>query len=168
MTDPSRPDPADHREPSALQRELKQGRPFRSPEQEAVLAVLRTADLLWRRVAAVTESAGVTPQQYNVLRILRGARGEPMPTLEIGERLIERTPGITRLLDRLERKGLVRRARCREDRRQVHCWITETGLALLDGLDGPIEAAEHAAMRSLDGGELAGLIGLLERVRCTD
>jgi DNA-binding MarR family transcriptional regulator len=150
---------------SELQRELKQERPFR-PAQEALLAILRTADVLRRRLAEVTGRADLTLQQYNVLRILRGSRGQPLATLEIGERLIEQTPGITRLLDRLEAKGLVRRERCREDRRQVHCHITDRGLALLAELDGPIDAADEAAMRALGPAEIGELVALLERVRC--
>ena len=94
---------------SRIQAEIKQKKPFRSRQQEAGLALLRTADVVRRRIARVIEPHGVTLQQYNVLRILGGAGKEGMPTLEIAGRMIERTPGITRLLDRLEAKRLVRR-----------------------------------------------------------
>src|SRR6185295_1524706 len=111
-------------ETSALQREIRQTRPFRSRSQEAMLALLRTADQVHRSFARVVEPHGITLQQYNVLRILRGAGDAGLPTLEIGARMIERSPGVTRLIDRLEAKGWVRRERCPHDRRQVLCWIT--------------------------------------------
>ena len=98
-------------ETSALQREIRQKKPFRSPAQEAVLGLLRTADVVRRLVARSLEPYDVTPQQYNVLRILRGAGDEGLPTLTIGERMLEDSPGVTRLVDRLIAKGLVSRAR---------------------------------------------------------
>src|SRR5213075_1010020 len=97
------------RSTSAIERELKQARPFRTRGQEAAVGLMRTADLVHRLLEQALEPSGVTAQQYNVLRILRGARPESLPTLEIAERMIERTPGITRLLDRLEAKKLLRR-----------------------------------------------------------
>jgi DNA-binding MarR family transcriptional regulator len=150
---------------SMLQREIRQTRPFRSRAQEATVAILRTADVVRRRLAEAVEPHGVTLQQYNVLRILRGAHPDPLPTLEIGERLIERMPGITRLLDRLEEKGLVRRERYSEDRRLVHCWITKAGLDLLSEMDGEVDEADDDAVRPLAPRELKLLIELLARVR---
>ncbi|MFP5247340.1 MAG: MarR family winged helix-turn-helix transcriptional regulator, partial [Thermoanaerobaculia bacterium] len=114
-----------------LRDELKQTRPFVTRTQEAALALLRTADLVRRSIGAVVEPEGITMQQYNVLRILRGAGEKGLPTLEIAERMVEQTPGITRLIDRLETKQLVGRERCPTDRRQVFCRITKEGLALL-------------------------------------
>src|SRR5262249_27588175 len=111
------------RTPSAIQRELKQTRPFPSRRQEGAVALMRTADQLRHLLDKCLEPAGITTQQYNVLRILRGARPERLPTLEIAERMIERTPGITRLLDRLEAKQLVHRERFSSDRRQVLCTV---------------------------------------------
>ena len=151
-------------EPSLLQQEIKQ-RAFRSSAQEATIAILRTADVLRRTIGALLEPHGVTMQQYNVLRILRGSFPDPLPTLEIGERLIEQTPGVTRLLDRLEEKGLVRRARCTEDRRLVHCWITPAGLELLAELDPVADEADERLGDSFEPAELRQLIALLERVR---
>jgi MarR family transcriptional regulator, organic hydroperoxide resistance regulator len=115
-------------------------------------------------VAAV-EPAGITHQQYNVLRILRGAAPEGLPTLAIGERLIEETPGMTRLLDRLEAKGLVRRERCREDRRQVLCWITEQGVALLGGLEAAVDEAVDRSMAGLAPEQVEDLLHLMEKLR---
>jgi DNA-binding MarR family transcriptional regulator len=153
-------------ETSKLQRELKQTIPFSRP-QEATLGILRTADRVRRRLAVSLEPYGITSQQYNVLRILRGARGEPLPTLEIGERMIEEAPGVTRLLDRLEAKGLVVRKRCTADRRLVHCWITEAGLELLARLDDGISSEDEGVMAALSPEEQRTLIDLLDRVRET-
>lgn len=150
---------------SRLQRELKQKRPFAAPTQEAAVALMRTADLMRRALAAVVEPLDVTIQQYNVLRILRGAGQRGLPTLEIAERMIEQAPGITRLIDRLEAKQLVARERCDTDRRQVFCQITRDGLALLAQLDQPIEEAEKDALRDLSDPQLARLLSLLDRAR---
>lgn len=150
---------------SPLRSELKQKKPFRSAAEEAAVALMRTSDLLHRRLAQVVEPHGITHQQYNVLRILRGSDPAPLPTLEIATRMIEQSPGITRLLDRLEAKGLVRRERCKEDRRQVHCWITAAGLELLAGLDEPLLEAVREGFRPLPREALRELVGLLDRAR---
>ena len=150
---------------SRLQRELKQNRPFGAPTQEAAVALMRTADLMRRALAAVVEPQDITIQQYNVLRILRSAGAEGLPTLEIAERMIEQAPGITRLIDRLEAKGLVVRERCDTDRRQVFCIIAKAGLALLARLDRPVEEAEQDALRDLSDPQLARLLSLLDRAR---
>ena len=150
---------------SRLQIEIKQTRPFSSPTQEATLALMRTADMVRRAVATLVEPEGLTPQQYNVLRILRGAGERGLPTLEIAERMIEQTPGITRLIDRLETKKLVLRERCATDRRQVFCRISGDGLAMLDRLDTPLAVRERETLASLDEHELAQLIALLDRAR---
>jgi DNA-binding MarR family transcriptional regulator len=148
-----------------LQVELRQGKPFQTPSQEAVVALLRTTDLVGRRLAAVVEPQGLTLQQYNVLRILRGGGAEGVPTLEVAARMIEQTPGITRLLDRLEDKGLVRRQRCQHDRRQHLCWITARGLAALDRLDGPMLATADAVVKPLTRQDRVTLIRLLDLLR---
>lgn len=150
---------------TVFQREIKQRQPFRSAAQEATVALLHTADAVRSRLSDVVEPHGVTLQQYNVLRILRGVHPDPLPTLEISDRLIERQPGITGLLDRLEGKGLVRRERGPEDRRLVHAWITAEGLELLARLDGPVDEADDSAVAALSGDEIRMLTGLLERVR---
>lgn len=147
-----------------LQKEIKQSKPFRSRQQEAVLAIVRTADILKRRWRIV-EEFGVTGQQYNVLRILRGAHPEPLPTMEIASRMIENTPGITGLIDRLEEKGLVKRARDAEDRRCSRCTITDKGLALLRQMDPAADRNEEEALAMLDGKDIDRLIEILEVVR---
>jgi len=153
------------KKPLSLREEIRQNKPFASPAQEAILALSRTTDVLQRRFAQLVEPHGISLQQYNVLRILRGAGPEGTPTLEIAERMIQKTPGITRLLDKLEAKHLVRRKRCPEDRRQVLCWITEVGLRVLADLDKPLINSGTQAMESLAASEVRTLIALLERVR---
>jgi MarR family transcriptional regulator, organic hydroperoxide resistance regulator len=153
------------RKEGGLQKELKQTRPFRSPAEEAFVAVLKTADVLRRRMARIVEPHGITPQQYNVLRILRGAHPEPLPTLEIRERMLEEAPGITRLVDRLERLGLIERERAEDDRRRVDCWITAAGLDLLDELDEEVDAADEATADGLSTRDVQALLRILEVIR---
>jgi len=150
---------------SAIERELKQTRPFPTRRGEAAVGVMRTADLLRRLLEQALESSGVTAQQYNVLRILRGARPEPLPTLEIAERMIERTPGITRLLDRLEAKNLVQRDRSESDRRQVLCTITAAGLDLLRDADAIVSDIESRSLGRLSDVKTRQLIRLLDAIR---
>ena len=141
---------------------------FRSREQQAVLGLLRTADALKRSLAHVIEPHGITPQQYNVLRILRGAGPDGLPTLTIGERMVEQTPGVTRLIDRLERKGLVERTPCPKDRRRVFCQITPKGLGLLEELDEPVNRWDAQTVSILPASEVDSLIKLLDRVRASN
>src|SRR6185436_18422404 len=150
---------------SAVQEEIQQRRPFSSPAEEAVVALVRTADLLRRALTHLVEPRGITLQQYNVLRILRGAGAEGLPTLEIAGRMIEHAPGVTRLLDRLQAKGLVRRQRSAADRRQIRCWIAPAGLALLDRLEGAMQDGARRFMSPLDPGDLSAFLGLLDLLR---
>ena len=150
---------------SALQQELKQRKPFQSAGHEAVLGLMRTSDLIRRQAAALVEPHGITLQQFNVLRILRGAGDEGLPTLEVADRMIEQTPGVTRLLDRLEAKELVRRQRCPKDRRQHLCWITTKGLALLDKLDVVTARAHDESLKGLKQKDRVTLIRLLDAIR---
>jgi DNA-binding MarR family transcriptional regulator len=128
---------------------------------QAVVAILRAADMVRRRMSDALEPHGITGQQYNVLRILRGAHPEPLPTLEIGERMMERNPGVTRLLDRLEQKGLVDRERGERDRRQMRRTITPRGLALLAALDDVIRAANESVFAGMDQASVRELTRLL-------
>jgi MarR family transcriptional regulator, organic hydroperoxide resistance regulator len=136
-----------------------------SATQTAAVSLMRTADLVRRTVAAVVEPQDVTLQQYNVLRILRGAGEKGLPTLDIAERMIEQTPGITRLIDRLESKKLVLRERCPTDRRQVFCRITAEGLELLNRLDQPVRDAEATGLAGLSAEQLHQLLALLDCLR---
>jgi MarR family transcriptional regulator, organic hydroperoxide resistance regulator len=144
--------------------DIRQKRPFARRGEEATVGLLLTADVVRRFGESLLESSGVTLQQYNVLRILRGSRPDALPTLEIAARMIEQAPGITRLLDRLERKGLIRRQRCPEDRRQVLCSITEKGLAKVDAITAAIRKARQP-MNRLSRRDLGRLIEMLDAVR---
>jgi DNA-binding MarR family transcriptional regulator len=148
----------------SVRKEIKQRRPFASPADGAVVALLRRTDQLRCVLSAVVEPAGITLQQYNVLRILRGAGGEGLPTLEIAARMIEHSPGITRLLDRLEKKGLVARRPCPRDGRRVLCHARERALDLLAAVDGPVSQASHRALAALGPQGQADLVRLLDAV----
>lgn len=147
-----------------LQNELKKKRPFESLEQEAALNLLRTNDQLQNRFLRLFREYGVTPSQYNILRILRG-EGKPMPSLEIGERMIQVVPAMTGLIDRLEKQNLVRRDRCLEDRRVIFIVLTEQGEQLLAKLDNPVAELHQSLLGHLTKGELAELSRLLEKAR---
>jgi DNA-binding MarR family transcriptional regulator len=136
-----------------------------SRQKEAAVSILRTANYLRRLWSPVFDQYGITSQQFNVLRILRGAGLGGLPTLDIAERMIEQTPGITRLLDRLEGKKLVRRERPPDNRRQVLCYITKPGLDLLQELDTPVRNQDNQALHRLDESEIEELIRLLELAR---
>src|SRR5271155_95348 len=151
--------------PRGLQAELKQKTPFTSREQEAYLSLLRTADALETRVEAWLKEFGLTGTQYNALRILRGAGPDGLPCREIGERMITHDPDITRLLDRLEDRGLVERTRARHDRRVIYGKITAAGLKLLREMDRPIEKFGREMLRHVGQEKLKQLIELLELVR---
>ena len=157
--------PTAKRRTSRLQAEIHQKKGFHSPHQEAAIGIVRTADVLKRRFSRLIEPHGISGQQFNVLRILRGAHPEMLPVLTIAERMIEQAPGITRRLPRLERKGLVQRERCASDRRQVLCEITKKGLTLLESLDEPIRRADDEALGSISRADLATLIRILDAAR---
>ena len=150
---------------SGIQREIHQAKPFRSAGHEAVVALVRTTALLERRFAALIEPEGISAQQYNVLRILRGAGGAGLPTLTIRDRLIDLSPGITRLVDTLERAGYVTRDRGGSDRRQVFCRITGKGTALLERLDPTVDKVEREAVAPLSAAEVKRLLAILEALR---
>src|SRR3954453_12572088 len=121
-----------------LQQELKKKRPFDSLEQEVILSIARTADRFGICFARLFRESGLTPSQYNVLRILRG-EGKSLPILEIADRMIAAVPGITGLIDRLEGMGLGARERSTEARRVVYVLIPPKAVALLAGMDEPLE-----------------------------
>jgi len=147
-----------------FQKEIKQNKPFHSLMTEAAVGLLITAGVLRRKLSALVEQGGVTFQQFNVLRILRGAGTEGLPTREIAARLLEKSPGITRFIDQLETRGLVKRRRSTSDRRQVFCMITESGLELLSKLDQPVDEWDEQRLSVLNERELKQLIGFLERI----
>lgn len=137
---------------------------FGGMEEDVFVSLLRTGDLLSRRVEKVLRSAGVSPTQYNVLRILRGSP-QGLPCSEIGCRMITRDPDITRLLDRLENQGLVSRRREAKDRRTVTARITPQGLRLLGDLDAPVTETHRNQLSHLGRNQLRSLLKLLEGAR---
>ena len=153
------------RSQSKLQAELKQSKPFASPAEEAFVAVVKTADLFLRWLDRKLAGKDLSHQQYNVLRIVRGAGSAGIPTLAIGERLIECAPGMTRLLDRMEEKGMVRRERCKQDRRQVLCYLTGKGEQLLTEVEPLVEGLARRSFERIAPGELESFIETLEHIR---
>jgi DNA-binding MarR family transcriptional regulator len=132
---------------------------------DAVVALMRTADVVRRQMIGLVEPHGITLQQFNVLRILRGAGAEGLPTLEVAERMVEQTPGVTRLLDRLEAKELIRRQRCPHDRRQHLCWLAPKGVALLLKIDVMETRAHEHALKGLRAKDRVAFMRLLEAIR---
>lgn len=139
-------------------------RKFGCPEEDAFTSLLLTADVLSRNVEKVLRSADVSPTQYNVLRILRGSP-QGLPCSEIGKRMINRDPDITRLLDRLEQRGLVSRSRETKDRRLVLTRITPQGLTVLAGLDVPVTKMHRSQLGHLGRERLQTLVELLQAAR---
>jgi DNA-binding MarR family transcriptional regulator len=147
-----------------LQHELKKKRPFEPPEEEVALSIVRTSDRLQHRFARLLREHGLTPSQYNVLRILRG-EGKPLPILEIASRTVTVVPGITGLIDRLEQAAFVNRLRCDKDRRIIYVALTDAGDTVLAGLDEPLIALHRKLLGQLSQTEMKELIQLLEKVR---
>jgi len=145
--------------------EIKQGRAFGSLEEDVFVNFARTVDALLRGVEQTLKPAGLSPTQYNVLRILRGARPEGLACRAVCERMLTRDPDMTRLLDRLEARGLVTRSRERGDRRVITARITPAGLRLMSELDEPIAALHRRQLGPLGARRLRLLNELLNRAR---
>jgi DNA-binding MarR family transcriptional regulator len=148
-----------------LQQEIQQKQAFTSLEEEAFLDLQRTASLVLQAFARELRAYDLTAAQYNTLRILRGAGGEALTCGDIGERLVTPGPDVTRLLDRLEGRGLVARLRDEVDRRVVRARITDQGMALLAELDRPVEQELRRLLAPLGEERLQTLIQLLDRIR---
>lgn len=149
---------------SKLQQEIGKRQPFELLEQEAILNILRTSDIFHNQFGRLFRKYGVTPSQYNVLRILRG-EGKPMPSLEIADRMVQVVPAITGLIDRLQAQDLVKRKRCTEDRRIVFIEITSKALSLLKEVDEPELNLHRKLIGHLNSEELSTLSRLLEKAR---
>jgi DNA-binding MarR family transcriptional regulator len=134
-------------------------------EQLLFLALLKTADALGREAEQLIRAADLTGTQYNVLRILRGAGAEGLACRGIGDRMITHDPDITRLLDRMEKRGLITRERQKDDRRVVKTRITPKGLELLKPLDHPMRDLHKRQFRHMAGPRLKTLYSLLEEIR---
>jgi DNA-binding MarR family transcriptional regulator len=150
---------------SSLGQEIRQRKPFVSLEEEAFLGLQRTASLLLQSLGRALKGEDLTPAQYNTLRILRGAEPDSLTCGEIGERLVSPGPDVTRLLDRLEQRGLVTRVRDGEDRRVVRARITASGLDLLTALDEPVGRVLGQMLGSLGEDGLRMLVALLGEAR---
>jgi DNA-binding MarR family transcriptional regulator len=148
-----------------FRREIRQKRPFASPEEEALLNLMRTAGVLQEEGSQLFKNEGLTGAGFNVLRVLEEDRKEGLPCSQVGERLLSRAPDVTRLLDRLEDKGLVRRARSSEDRRVVRAWITAKGSKLLSKMVPGLEAQMVSQLGHLTRKEQKELTRLLVKAR---
>lgn len=148
-----------------LQEEIRQTRPFATVEQEASLSIARTAALLEHAVGEALKPYGLTPTQYNALRILRGAGDDGLCRNEVGERMVAIVPDATRLLDRLDQMGLVTRSREGTDRRFVRSRLTAPGRQLVDSLDAVITELHARHLGHLGADRLRTLVELLEAAR---
>ena len=151
--------------PAGIQQEIKQSKPFHSLEEEVLLALLRTADQVWRRNAELLKPYELSPTQYNALRILRGGGEKGLPCREIGERMINHDPDITRLLDRLVKRGLVERSREEKDRRVITTRITAEGLELLKKMDRLVNEFPKQLIGGLGEQRMQGLLRALAAIR---
>jgi DNA-binding MarR family transcriptional regulator len=148
-----------------IQSELRQNKAFRHSTEEAALNILRTADVMTQKLTDLLKLSGLSPTQYNVLRILRGSAAKGLCCKEIGDRLVTRDPDVTRLIDRLEKRSLLVRTRSKEDRRYVTIHLTPDGMEMVNQLDEPMEKWNRKLMRSINSDDTKILIDLLERVR---
>jgi DNA-binding MarR family transcriptional regulator len=148
-----------------LQQEIQQRKAIRLLEEETTLNLVRTADLLMQRLGDVLQRHGLSATQYNALRILRGAGKDGAGCKDIATRMVTRDPDITRMMDRLEKRGLLTRDRAKQDRRTVAHRLTDAGLELVNSLDAPVEEAHESAMKHMSKAKLRELVGLLEELR---
>lgn len=150
---------------SRIQAELKQNKPFRTLKDEAAVALLRTAAILDHALNDALSAHDLTLAQYNALRILRGAGDAGLCGREVGERMIAPVPDVTRMLDRLETAGLLRRERDTEDRRHVTVRITAAGIRRVEDVTPTLTTLERRFMRNLDNDQLAALLSALDVIR---
>ncbi len=150
-----------------LANEIRQTKPFRCLEEEVFLNLGRTYQVIQEKVAALLKEHQLTPQQYNILRILRGAQPQGLTCTETSERMLSPDPDMTRLFDRMETRQWIVRERSREDRRAIVTRITPAGLELVGQIDQPIDELLHGLLASLGRGRLKELIETLEFLRET-
>ncbi len=151
--------------PSKLQQDIKQTKPFANVESEVYLSVVLLAQELGSPVKALLKQAGLSPAQYNVLRILRGAGEEGLTCSEVGKRMVHRVPDVSRILDRLEGRGLIARCKHDGDRRIVLARIVPAGKALIDPLDGPMAEVHATTLGTMPTEQLQALRDLLDAAR---
>jgi DNA-binding MarR family transcriptional regulator len=148
-----------------LQEEIQQTKPFASLEEEVHIQIVVTAQVANRVLAEALKPSGLSPSQFNVLRILRGARPGALPAGRIAERMVNHDPDLTRLLDRLEASGLVQKARDSSDRRVVNAKITKAGLERVEGASKSVSQAIRTSLASIEPRKLEQLADLLELAR---
>ena len=145
--------------------ELIKQESFASPAQKTLLNVMVSSSWVMSELSSMMATYDITPAQYNVLRILNGSHPEPLTCSAVGERLLDRTPDVTRLLNRLEGRALVERQRAAHDRRVVEVGITKEGRALLDRMASEVDAVQQRLTRHLSKDEQRQLSALLEKLR---
>jgi len=150
-----------------LHAELQQTKPFPSLEEEVHVQILYTAQVFAWVVTEALKPAGISQSQFNVLRILRGAKPDAIPAGKIAERMVNRDPDLTRLLDRLEAAGLVEKSRDTEDRRVVNVRITNAGLERVEAASKAVARAIGIALGSMGARDLNQLAELLELARAS-
>jgi DNA-binding MarR family transcriptional regulator len=150
---------------SSLAATIKQNRPFASVQQEAFLSILRTASELSHAADRFLREFKITQQQYNVLRILRGAGAEGLCRNEISARMVAATPDMSRLLDRMEKSGWITRERAEDDRRQVSTFITDAGQKLLKIVEAPVGQEIHRLFQGVKSTDLTMLVDVLAQIR---
>lgn len=138
---------------------------FDSLQQEAYLALWRTYDRLRLFEDELFAQFDLTPQQYNLLRLLRTSHPDSVPTLSLSARLVSRAPDVTRMLDRLAERGLIVRARSDEDRRAVLVGVTGLGIALLERIAKPLRECHERQLGHLSSSDLIALVQLLQKAR---
>ena len=148
-----------------LEERTGRSRRFDSPEQEAYLNLWRTYDRLRAIEDELFGRHDLTAQQYNALRLLRAGHPGKTPTLALAARLVSRAPDITRLIDRLEERGLVERTRPPGNRRVVEVGLMPAGLALLADLDVEVRACNARMLGHLAPADLRTLVALLRKAR---
>lgn len=150
---------------TTLKEELKTNLDFANIQHEVFLSLMVTVDRMSRRHSDFMSEFGISQKQYNILRILRGAGEQGIPVMEIGRRMIEKSPDVSRIIDRLIDLGFVKRRRQRKDRRVVIVTISDKGLALLSKMDDPVQKEVIDTLRHVEESDLHNLKDLLEKVR---
>jgi len=148
-----------------IAQQIKQSRAFRCHAEKAIVSLIKTTDMILAVEETRFREYNITPTQYNVLRILRGAGEAGLPVMEIGNRMLSRVPDVTRLLDRMEKNGFVERQRGRADRRSVIARLTDQGLATVNALDPVVHEIEARVFANITPEEIDALCGVLEKLR---
>ena len=151
--------------PTNVRAQIRQTKPFSTPEAEAFVTLLRAAYELETELTDMLREFDVTRPQFNVLRILRGAGERGLPSGDIGARMVTHDSDITRLIDRMESRGLVTRERSAEDRRVVTVVLSAKGRSLVDSLDEPVRELHARQFAQLSKADVKTLVAMLEKTR---